>query len=187
MKPTAKGLFAALTSPRKQSVAGTILCALGLLAPAPARTPGPQGPALKAGVAAVEPELMKHWEYCYAHTIGCVGILKDWLMRALDDALAEKARTITFKTLERHALSVDQCEAIATEALEGEARLTKDTRNSARLMQMLGFTKSPASQTASTASAKTDQKNGALTVKVNPRLPQPVGRRKPRRDAVGVR
>jgi len=35
----------------------------------------------------VEPELMKHWEYCYAHRIGCVGILKDWLARTLCEAL----------------------------------------------------------------------------------------------------
>lgn len=24
----------------------------------------------------VEPDLMKHWEYCYVHSVGCVGILK---------------------------------------------------------------------------------------------------------------
>ena len=108
-------------------------------------------------------------------------------MRALDDALAENARTITFKTLERHALSVDQRETIAAEALEGEARLTKDSRTSARLMQILGFTKASAPRITPAAPAKTDQKHDALSVKVNPRLPQPVGRRKPRRDAVGAK
>src|SRR5262249_1007216 len=29
-----------------------------------------------------EPDLLRHWEYCYVRSIGCVGILKDWLVRA---------------------------------------------------------------------------------------------------------
>ena len=55
----------------------------------------------------VEPNLMKHWEYCYVHSVGCVGILKDWLTRSLEDALSEDARTINIKALERNALSVE--------------------------------------------------------------------------------
>ena len=29
-----------------------------------------------------EPDLLQHWKYCYERTIGCVGVLKDWLTRA---------------------------------------------------------------------------------------------------------
>jgi len=91
---------------------------------------------------AVEPELMKHWEYCYAHSIGCVGILKDWLLRACCEALETNARTLTIKLLERHALSVDQCETLATEAVEGEARLSHGGASPGRLLRLLGLDKS---------------------------------------------
>lgn len=29
-----------------------------------------------------EPDLLSHWEFCYERSLGCVGILKDWLCRA---------------------------------------------------------------------------------------------------------
>ncbi|MHC5727326.1 MAG: ATP-binding protein, partial [Nostoc sp.] len=41
------------------------------------------------------PDLVSHWEYFYERTLGCVGILKNWLTRALKDALAEGANTVT--------------------------------------------------------------------------------------------
>jgi hypothetical protein len=134
----------------------------------------------------IEPNLMKHWEYCYVHSIGCVGVLKDWLTRSLEDALAEDARTISIKTLERTALSVENCEAIATEALDGEARLSRRAGASSRLMRMLGFTSGRSSngQSDITLSVESADKK---TSQSNPRLPRPVGQRNPTRDKVGSR
>ena len=43
------------------------------------------------------PNLIKHWEYLYARSIGCTGILKDWLVRCLAAAIADKSQTITLK------------------------------------------------------------------------------------------
>ena len=131
----------------------------------------------------VEPDLMKHWEYLYARSIGCVGILKDWLMRALEELLEENARTLTLKMLERNALGVDQCETIAAEAIEGEGRVSYRGKSSARLMQMLGFTKTSASSLAS--ATRNADNSSAPGVKIIPSLPSAVGRRKPRRDPVG--
>src|SRR5271165_3888168 len=37
-----------------------------------------------------ESDLLKHSDYCYERSIGCVGVLKDWLMRALALALADR-------------------------------------------------------------------------------------------------
>ncbi|MGB5636293.1 MAG: AAA family ATPase, partial [Waterburya sp.] len=39
------------------------------------------------------PELEIHWEYFYERSIGCVGILKDWLTQAYRKALHESAST----------------------------------------------------------------------------------------------
>lgn len=89
----------------------------------------------------IEPALLKYWEYCYVHSLGCIGILKDWLTRALEDALSENAKTIEFEILKRNALTSEQCEKIADESLEGETSLSKRGETSARLMEMMGFTK----------------------------------------------
>lgn len=134
---------------------------------------------------AVEPELMKHWEYCYAHSIGCVGILKDWMTRALYEALETDARSITVKMLERHALSADQCETLATEAVEGEARLSHGGGTPARLLRLLGLDKGRVRSTQIPVEARTQESLLETSVKLKPRLPRPVGRRKPRRDSVG--
>lgn len=128
----------------------------------------------------VEPNLMKYWEYCYVHSVGCIGILKDWLTRSLEDALSEDERTITIKTLEHNALTTDQCEKIAAEALDGEDRLSKRAGVSLRLMQMLGFTKVSNGQRMILSSERVEKNSTPKT----PRLPRPVGLRKPRRDKI---
>lgn len=132
----------------------------------------------------IEPDLMKYWEYCYVHSVGCVGILKDWLTRSLEDALAEKAQTINIKVLERNALSVEQCESIATESLDGEERLTKKATSSSRLMRMLGFTSGKPKVEQSDYRSNIESKEND-SHKLNPRLHRPVGLRNPKRDKVG--
>jgi GTPase SAR1 family protein len=131
----------------------------------------------------IQPDLMKYWEYCYVHSVGCVGILKDWLTRALDEALDENARTITIKMLERHALSSDQCETIAMEALEGEARLESHRGASTKLLQMLGFKKitSPPKQSQTKLEESSQIALLQTDLKVASRR---VGRRKAKRDPV---
>ncbi|MEB3280310.1 MAG: hypothetical protein VKK42_15460 [Lyngbya sp.] len=43
------------------------------------------------------PDLLSHWEFLYERSLGCVGILKDWLSQTLSGVLDndEKAVTIT--------------------------------------------------------------------------------------------
>jgi energy-coupling factor transporter ATP-binding protein EcfA2 len=129
----------------------------------------------------IEPNLQKHWKYCYAHSIGCIGILKDWLTRSLEDALSEKANTITIDILKRNALTSDQCEKIAAEALEGEASLYQRGETSVRLLEMLGFTK--VSTNGHSAFSLQENKVDENTAS-KPRLPRSVGR-KAKRDKVG--
>src|SRR5262249_45006064 len=42
-----------------------------------------------------EPDLVGWWERLYEGCLGCVGVLKSWLNRALADANAHEAVTIT--------------------------------------------------------------------------------------------
>jgi hypothetical protein len=71
------------------------------------------------------PDLLGCWDFCYERSIGCVGILKDWLSRTLSAVLTHdnNAKTLTFEDLERHAESLEECIIMLTEAKEEEKKL----------------------------------------------------------------
>lgn len=70
-----------------------------------------------------EPNLLEQREFCYERSLGCVGILKDWLSRALVATLEAGAKTLTSQVLERHAWSLERCMIMLTEAREEEKKL----------------------------------------------------------------
>jgi DNA polymerase III delta prime subunit len=70
------------------------------------------------------PSLMQDWVYFYEHSIGCVGVLKDWLIRTVAAALHDGTETLTLKQLHEHTLTLAQCERMALDATEGEQKLS---------------------------------------------------------------
>src|SRR6266699_3729809 len=120
-----------------------------------------------------EPDLLQCWKYCYERTIGCVGVLKDWLTRALAQALEQGEKTISRALLEHHALSVDRCGQMVTEAVAGETVLTEDEQAAYRLRVRLGLETRPAES----------HEQGRQT-NPSPRRGSQVGQRKPTRDSV---
>ncbi|MEA5624759.1 ATP-binding protein [Nostoc sp. UHCC 0251] len=70
------------------------------------------------------PELMQHWLYFYEHSIGCLGVLKDWLIRTVAAVLDDGNKALTLKQLHEHTLTLAQCERMAIEATEGEQKLS---------------------------------------------------------------
>ena len=121
-----------------------------------------------------EPDLLQHWKYCYERTIGCVGVLKDWLTRVLAEALESGEKTLSRHLLERHALSIDRCDQMMTEAMAGETVLTEDDNAAYRLRVRLGLEQGPAQQ------HKQVKGQGSS----HTRSSQRVGQRKPQRDPV---
>ncbi len=120
---------------------------------------------------AQEPELWKEWEYCYTHSIGCIGILKDWFTRALADVLDRGAPTLTRVDLERHTWSLEQCEKMAQDVRDGESVLTEKPEAVERLRKLLCLGMKP----------DVDGKDSER------RTPsRRVGLRKPVRDEVGI-
>jgi hypothetical protein len=85
------------------------------------------------------PDLLGLWPYCFERSVGCVGILKDWLTRALAMALTEEAATVTRAHLVRHALSAAACERLVSEALYGEEQLMEGAEATAHLRLRLGL------------------------------------------------
>ena len=86
----------------------------------------------------VEPDLVEKWDYLYERSLGCVGILKDWLTRSLGDALEQKDNTITDKHLKRKAMPVAQCQKILEEILEGEKYFAETQEKISNLRKSLG-------------------------------------------------
>ena len=117
---------------------------------------------------AEEPDLLGRWACCYERSVGCVGVLKHWLTRALAGALARGARTLTADDLDRHALTISQCVAMGAATRQGEAALAEGDGERRTLLALLGL---PLPEEL--------QAPGA------PRPRGPVGRRKPGRDPVG--
>jgi energy-coupling factor transporter ATP-binding protein EcfA2 len=120
-----------------------------------------------------EPDLLQHWKYCYERTIGCVGVLKDWLTRALAEAIERGEKTISRPLLEQHALSVDRCSQMVTEAVAGETALAEDNHAAYRLRVRLGLEHGPA-----------EQHEQGQPSRPSLRRQSRVGQRKPTRDLV---
>jgi hypothetical protein len=84
-------------------------------------------------------DLTKDWEYLYERSIGCVGVLKEWLVRALSRALRRGQKGLERVDLETCALSVSQCDKMLTECIEGEMRMTENSESRCRLRARLGL------------------------------------------------
>ena len=136
------------------------------------------------------PDFVPHWEYCYERTLGCIGILKNWLTRALKDALDEGANTVTLKHLERRAWSrrltpssrrrrrsartrCAQCQRMFKEIQEGERQLTESDSDVKNLRASIGL-------------GRTTPAPKEKSPKTKARKGKKVGQRNPKRDSVGL-
>jgi energy-coupling factor transporter ATP-binding protein EcfA2 len=72
---------------------------------------------------AVDLDLGSRAEYLHQRSIGCVGILKTWLVKALGHAMKNGRKEIKFSDLEDTAMPVDRLQRILNETIEGEASL----------------------------------------------------------------
>ena len=115
-----------------------------------------------------EPKLEQHYEYLFDGSVGCVGILKNWLTRSLRVAYAEEARTLKLKHLKMGALGASRLKKIKEEAEQGLRRFLSES----------SFFEQPYSR-----------EHRPKRVPINylpPKSKGRVGQRKPKRDTVGV-
>jgi len=71
------------------------------------------------------PDLIQHWDYLYLRSVGCIGLLKKWLLDALERAIEADAPTLTRADLERTAPPLGASKKVLEEALDGEAILAE--------------------------------------------------------------
>ena len=118
-------------------------------------------------------DLVGMWDFLYERSLGCVGILKDWLARGLS-VVFRGAVQLDRRVLERTALSTAQCEKILAEAREGESRLIETRECSSRLRCLLGL---------SEAALKTQDADAVMPP--TPARTRKPGVRRPKRDRIG--
>jgi hypothetical protein len=119
-----------------------------------------------------ESDLLPHLDYCYERSIGCVGLVKDWLARALALAIVQGVHTISHKVLEKTACSLDQSERMARETIDAESEISEKNEKRDRLRRLLHLEGS-----VETAAAPMDSASPVHTR---------VGQRKPIRDPIGA-
>ncbi|PSF31746.1 AAA family ATPase [Aphanothece hegewaldii CCALA 016] len=86
------------------------------------------------------PDLVRYWEFLYERSLGCVGMLKDWLSETLSDVLHNHdGSTITLRDLQRHARPVAQCLKILKVIKKGEEKFVELQTELEELRKELGL------------------------------------------------
>ncbi|GHO98721.1 hypothetical protein KSF_087690 [Reticulibacter mediterranei] len=85
----------------------------------------------------VEAFVGSYWVYFYEGCIGAIGVLKDWLTRAVSAAFDEGRETLTLDCLHDHMLPTDILRQMALDASEGEQKLEQTESNREHLWRIL--------------------------------------------------
>jgi len=147
--------------------------------------------------------LLKRWRWFAEGSVGCIGILKDWLVDAATVTLAQRGTSLTEDVLTRTMPHPAKRVSLEMEARAGEHKIALHNSESAKQLQAL--LKKPVSEIKTKATPTTaDRPQSSLTAEteaadVEPvvaTLPMPivslkpttrrVGQRAPERDPVGA-
>jgi hypothetical protein len=130
-----------------------------------------------------EQALMNGWWEFYKRSIGCVGVLKQWLVRATALALREESEKLDWTHLERRALSDAKCAQMAADVKDGEDELRYAAEtNRERLNRVFGVGDVPRAIHPHPPQGRTPSGAPDTAKKGSGRR---VGERAPQRDAVG--
>ncbi|MFL5586952.1 MAG: ATP-binding protein [Ktedonobacteraceae bacterium] len=132
------------------------------------------------------PGLLSHWRWFGEWSLGCIGILGDWMVETVVSLCKEGETTLTLEAMKRHALQADQRLRLEMEARTGEYKIERAKAQSEQeLQQLLG---KPATTSSTVIPALST--NGVLPSSTVPSATSPSSRRKrieraPNRDLVG--
>ncbi|MDD2270960.1 MAG: AAA family ATPase [Desulfuromonadaceae bacterium] len=128
-------------------------------------------------------EILNNVLYLYTYSVGCVGILKNWIDKAHLAALDNKAETLSLEHFKSAELSIVQLKKITDELVAGEKSL-KPQENDLELIQvLLGIN---AQFTPENETAGTELMSAKPTAIVKAKRKQ-VGIRNAKRDLIGKR
>jgi energy-coupling factor transporter ATP-binding protein EcfA2 len=123
------------------------------------------------------PDLVAQWETLYERSLGCVGVLKLWLAKALAAALADGGQRLTQRHLTETALSLSRCDKLLAELREGENLLHEAPEAAQQLRGRLGL---PGGALHPAGTGEAEARHPGY------KNPQP-GKRQPKRDPIGTK
>lgn len=82
-------------------------------------------------------DLLSHWHWFAEWSIGCVGILRDWMVDTVAGIFEEGGTTLTIKALEQYALQPEQRVRMEMEARAGERKVEEGKARSQQQLQEL--------------------------------------------------
>ena len=83
------------------------------------------------------PGLLSHWRWFGEWSLGCIGVLSDWLVETVDTLCKEGATTLTIEALTKHALQPDQRLRMEMEARTGEYKVERAKAQSEQDLKLL--------------------------------------------------
>lgn len=88
-----------------------------------------------------EPDLINNWDYFYSRSIGCIGILKDWLYLTYQVTTTNNVnvRTLEIDDFRKHELSPGRSIKLLKEATQGESNYEKSNKQEEQLYIELGL------------------------------------------------
>lgn len=115
------------------------------------------------------PDFIGNWDYFYRRSIGCVGILKDWIFSTYEYHLLQNpnAKTIELEVFSDFEFTDEQCYVLAKEATDGEEKVINKYRPAQDIDSILNLREVGGEEDSSSEKKK-------------------VGIRKPKRDPVGT-
>jgi len=131
--------------------------------------------------------LMQRWWYFFEGSLGCIGILKQWLVRALYRALREESAELTRAHLEKSVLPDAKWERMRADARSGEAEFQYADGQNSYLSDLAGMpTFVPKQPNPAPASLSTPPPEDATADQKARKPKSRVGEPSPRRDQVGT-
>jgi hypothetical protein len=128
------------------------------------------------------------WDFFYEHSLGCIGVLKDWLTRAYSLALRSNEGTITTKHLDQCSLSVSSLTQLLAEIAVGESEMEESAGKRMLLRGNLGLDGDYQRQSSSTQAQTSNPDGESAQDTNNSKTKRPrrrPGKRHPVRDKTG--
>lgn len=130
--------------------------------------------------------LLSRWRWFAEWSIGCIGILRDWVVETVAALCEEGSTTFTIETLKRYALQIDQRVRLEMEARAGEQKVAAGKVRSHQQLEEL-LRKSPVAIVSEAHVASLTEPLRTAETGYSGKKPSKsrVGERAPHRDPVG--
>ena len=108
------------------------------------------------------PGLLTHWRWFGEWSLGCIGVLSDWLVETVHALCKRGETTLTIDALQKHTLPPDLRARMEREARAGEFKMDQAKAQSEQELQRLLGNPAPVPGTAPTTTRTLSPRNGVL-------------------------